>query len=59
VQAFVIALEQTGLFDEVVLLDTRRAMSGGSERLSFNIAAAITGEHQARVDADDGGSGAP
>ncbi len=59
VQAFVIALEQTGLFDEVVLLDTRRAISGGSERLSFNIAAAITGEHQSRADANESGSSAP
>ncbi len=59
VQAFVIALEQTGLFDEVVLLDTRRAMSGGSERLSFNVAAAITGERASRADAADDGSVGP
>jgi Tfp pilus assembly protein PilN len=42
IQQFVLELENTGLFDEVTLLETRRTLSQHGERLAFNINAEIT-----------------
>ncbi len=39
VQAFVLQVEHTGLFGEVVLDETRRVATGGAERVSFRLSA--------------------
>lgn len=52
VQQYVIDLEATGLFDEVVLIDTKRAISPGGERLAFNLAAEIVGGASRRADGE-------
>lgn len=59
VQRYVIALEETGLFDKVVLIDTRRAVSAGGERLMFNLAAEIVGGKNRRVDGAEDDEGSP
>ncbi len=59
VQRYVIALEETGLFDKVVLIDTRRAISAGGERLAFNLAAEIVGGKDRRVDGAEDDEGSP
>lgn len=42
VQQYVLALEATGLFDQITLVETRRTLSPDGERLAFSVDAQIT-----------------